>query len=252
MDPALDDVESPAKVTNKCGPGTSLAPSSPPGLVEPLLSEAVVKKNNKYRLLLEAALWHLPQRLAATCLYRLSGARIYEPLATIIDSRIAIGTSPLSTSDILELSTKYRVGSVLEICSPFSCLSLGQSAYSAHVGPRDVVQAHERVGLSCEDLRVATSSIRRRIDDEPHKRCFIACNDGSRFAPVVAAAFICVSQRCELGQAVDLLERRLPEDKSINFHRIRTDPALRALSDKINDEKDLDGWALVDKGDFLP
>lgn len=197
------------------------------------------------RLGLEVACWHLPQRLAAASLQRLAGIRMHEPQATVVDARLAVGPTPLSASDVSDLATKYRVGSVLEIRPPLFPAIL-VTAYVVGPDVRVALDARERIGLSPDDLRAAAAFIRGRIDAEPHKRTFVACPDGATFAPVVAAAYLCSTQRLDHDQAADALERHLP-----HAALVRGDPALRMVADKLRDERELDGWSVIDKGDLL-
>lgn len=231
--------------------------SSVNDLGDPPLEDGATRRRHgleHLRLIIELAAWHAPQRIAAATLFRVLGVRMHEPIAAVIDARLAVGASPLCIADVLDLATKFRVGSVLEVRPPLAsnsrlCLALAASTYSSMIDATANLEAHERIGLAPDDLRAATAFIRQRIDAEPHKRVLVACPDGVRFAPVIAAAFVCSTQRLEIAQAIDLLERRLPHRCS---YSVRTDPALRVVADKIRDDRELDGWSIVDKADLLP
>ncbi|KAJ8603320.1 hypothetical protein CTAYLR_009023 [Chrysophaeum taylorii] len=222
-----------------------------PALVEPLLGDSVGSSARtaapfeNVRRGFEVGAWYAPQLLAAVTLQRLFGVRMHEPQATIVDARLAVGAAPLHENDILELASKFRVGSILEIHPPgAACLA----AYAKVVGPDShaVIQAHERDGVHSDDLRAATSFVRRRVDAEPHKRVFVACPDGVRLAPLVAAAYICVTQRCDVAHAADTLERRMP---NISAAALRADASLARLADLVRDERELDDWFVISTGE---
>jgi len=205
------------------------------------------------RTAFEVALFFGPQMAAVSSLTKFFGLRFHSPLVRVVDARLAVGSAPVVPGDVALLATKFRVGSVLEVRPPWSkAFSLPGKAYEfpeldGDAAGVEYLGLEARDSLTMDDVRAAAAFLKRRVDAEPHKRVFVCCSDGQRFAPSLVAAYLVFTQHCDLDQAASALDRRLPNRPSLS---ILANPTLRFFADKLRADRDLDdGWALIDRTD---
>jgi len=223
-------------------------------------TSSMKRKLFSLRKVLELLFWYAPQEFSAQICIRVFGVRIHEPFASIVDTRLAIGSAPLTTKDMFLLQANFHVSALLvvEPSETSPCFPLSDADFEDFDIAR--IRIRETDSLHIDDLTLAVRFIRHRLDTEPQRRVFVSCPDGIRFAPAFILAFLISSQQCELDHAAAALDRRLPRNNSASASLLYH-PSLRHFADRLNSERLLetsvavksagdDGWDLIDKSDL--
>ena len=216
------------------------------------------------------ALWCVavawPRRAAAAALRAVAGARLVEFAPRAVDHIVVVGPSPVVKGDLDAVVAAQRVRRTIHVarpphgeqntCSGRGCCLLSRGATlaalrtktsSKHLRDDELVltlrATRAPAPLSQDALAAAYDFLCGVAKQDPLGRVLVHADD-LRLGARVAVAWLCASARFDVDGAVATVEQKV----GFSLDALYRDAGLRQFAEHLR-ERDLDGWALIDRDD---